>query len=275
MSVYGQMQIPCVTKKEKIDLSCSCKKTKSCYKPLKKVDKKIYKMGGQTKVDKKLTSVVMKSHNLEEKLWGGQLTTKSKDFNELTKLNSKLSKARKKRVKAYEKALKKKGVKKWKMKDRIAAANKLLLKTIPNSKREELVKNGFKGEFANYVAEQSGMKGYVPISASTTGGRVILARDDGGSMDEIANVQTTSSKGKNTNNGLAYQDTSDAAFQAKRKNYKYDTIIKNPDVSIFRVISNRYTNIQDRLDQNVITKSIHGIDKDKLIKSMAEIMNNG
>lgn len=268
-TVFAQYKFPCVNNKSQLDLSCSCKKSKSCYKPLKKVDKKIYKLGTQTKMDKKLTKVVMRAYKAEEQLFSGKIKPTNKQFKALDKLNGKLGKIRKKKVKQYEKYLKRKGAKMWKMKDRMAYANKKLLKEIPKSKRDKLLKSGFQSSFAKFFADKSGMKGYVPMKSDPKSG--VLIAQDKKSIDDSNDEPTTA---KTTDNKEYTVDTKGIA-RTRSKNFKYDTITKKPEVSIFKVISNRYGLVSDRLDQKAISKSVHGADKKELIKSLSNFLNKG
>lgn len=269
LSAFSQFKNPCISKDEKIDLSCRCRLTKSCYKPLKKVDKKIYKMGGQTPMDKKLTKVVFKSHKLDEKLFSGQLKDDSKEVKSLIKLNKKLSKINAKKLKAYEKLLKSKGVKKWKMKDRVKAANKLLLKTIPKGKKEILEKNGFGNDFAKFIAKKSGITDYVPLKTNTKGNKIILAREDGKRIEEIQNSNVTD---KTNSSPFVNQDASKLVEKSKDKKYKFNTINKNAQLSLFKIISNRYSLIHKRLDQKAISGFVGAEEKKKIIDSIIEML---
>lgn len=266
---YAQYKVPCLTKKTTLDLSCSCKKTKSCYHPLKKVDRKIYKRLHNNRINRKLTKIAMKAHDAESGLYSGKIQPDGKEFKALDKLNTKLSKARKQRVKRYEKFLKKKGSKKWKMKDRIAIANKRLLKNIPKEKLKRLQKSGFQTSFAKFFAEKSGIKGFTPYRTNPKNG-VILAAED----DDEAPIQVNTQSGTDASANTEFAINQQGLDEARKKKYKFDTIIKKPEASLFKVISNRYVLVIDRLDQRTIARASRGVSKEELISSIKSFLKS-
>ena len=270
-NAYSQFKVPCLTNKTQLDLSCACKKTKSCYSPLKKVDKKIYKLGSQSKMDKKLTKIVLRASKAEEALYGGKISPNDKQFKSLDKLNIKLGKARKKSVKKYEAFLRKKGAKMWKMKDRISYANKKLIEGIPLKKRNKLLKSGFQSSFAKFVAKNIGMKGFVPYRTDPKNGIIIAELDENKDLSSEKSIKIA---GKNPDNSKYTVDTKNLD-RTNKKNFKYNTIINKPESSIFKIISNRYALISNRLDQRAVSKSLNGANKFEILESFKNLLNKG
>jgi len=267
----AQIKNPCINNKMNVDFSCQCITTNSCYKSMSKIDKKVYKRNIKTKFDKKLFSIVKKAYKLEDDLFSRKVDITDKRFKEIAKTNAKLSKYNNKKRKAYEKMLKAKGAKTWRIKDRVQKVKNLWKRLIPKDRYDYLLKYGPENSLGKMMAKNAGVQGF---SGARLGGNSLKATED---LIKAQIVNSTKVAAEEViSDDMGTKDVITAAREAKNslknKNYKVNDI-HLAHKSIWKVLSARYIRVQNRLDKNAILAGSQIINKDNVQKSIIEQLN--
>jgi len=238
---------------------------------MSKIDKKVYKRGIKTKLDKKLFNIVKKAYKLEDDFFSRKVDHKDKRFKELDKTNAKLSKYNLKQRKKYEKMLKAKGAKVWRIKDRVKKIKNLWKKLIPKDRYEYLMKYGPENSLGKMMAKNAGIQGY---AGNGVGSNSLKATKDlvKAQIVESVNRKTEDVISDDMGTKKVIDAAREAQSQLKNKNYKVNDI-HLAHKSIWKVLSARYIRVQDRLDKDVILTGSKSINKSNVQKSILEQLN--
>lgn len=257
----------------KLDLACSCVARNSCYQAMSKIDKKVYKHKVKTKTGKKLYKLVKEAYDAETKLFSRQVKADGKLMKDLGKKNKKLDRIVAKRLKWYESFLKVKGAKKWKMKDRVKVMNKHYLQKISKKEQARLKREGIFGKMQAMLKSKliGGAYGdYVSGTGNLASTRNQVVKDF------VNNIDVSTKEVANSDNPLDRNNTDlEARANAmKKKKFKFDTIIKKKKISIFKVISRRYTVVINSQRLRIPTKEglVTPKQRKKILSGFAELI---
>lgn len=270
------MSTPCLTDKEALDLSCSCKKSNSCYKAMSKVEQKIFKAKVKSKTDKQIFNFASEGYKLSSKILSREIDLDGIEMKKFEKQGLKLSKVTDKSIKWYEKFLKSKGAKQWKIKDRAAAINKAYLNTVPKDTKDKLDQGSFFQRMSNFLKSKlTGTQVETDFKSNVIASNNDIESEVNEEITPSEFVEKANSDPTTRNNSLVEAK----ANQMRRKNFKFDTIIKNKNVSIFKIISRRYYNVASRdllsINATAADSRVQLSEKDKkrILSGFSELIN--
>lgn len=235
----------CIGNKKSVDANCACKRNNTCFKYESAKNKKWYNSVFKSKVSKQLLKVKYDSDKLIEKLFTGELSPYDPALDKMYTKYDKIEKIKNKGMKKYEANLKKRGVKRWKVSNRVNSIKKVY-KNLKGDKSLITEMNKVTGSKLN-IRPQINIREQIAKSKKTQS--VAVNKE---SATESANTKKEQPK-----DTIASKDSiKQAQLQADRmrkKNFKFDTIIKDRDKSIFEFISSRYQRLKSKLDIKVNT----------------------
>jgi hypothetical protein len=198
-------------------------------------------------------------------VFNGKLDLKKFPYKKIKATNDKLSKINKKLQRRVEKFYKKKGIKPYKLADRVKLIDKKFKKTL-GKKNIEMIESGqFKLDFAGLAEGTIGNQSYDSNlfgfdSGSSRSPASIAPKDKvSKEKEEIGNLLNTNDPQKRVRKGKK-RFSDEELIAASKKKFKVNTIRKNKEVNIFKYVSEAYKRALPRLDQNVI-KSHKASDK--------------
>jgi hypothetical protein len=248
----------CINNKKTVEADCKCRQNNSCFKYESAKNKKWYSSVFKSKVSKQLLKVKYDSDAMIEKLFSGEMSPYDPALDKMFTKYDKIEKIKDRGLKRYEANLKKRGVKNWKVENRIKVIKKAY--------------NGIKGD-KNILDEMNKVTGgklkvspRININSPTS---IKKLKDKKKAKDVIAAGTTTKKTNTKPTSTIASADSIKAAQEEARrmrnKNFKFDTIIKEKDKSIFDFISSRYQKVKSKLNLKA-QSTLPAKDKAKLVE---------
>lgn len=241
-NIFAQAIVPCVTRTGKIDLSCGCAKKKTCMQAMDNREKKAVKslnakIGHDNFVMKNIKTS-MPALKQMKKVFNGQVDVHNFPHEKINKISAKLDKINKKLIKAVEKRYKEKGIKTYKIKDRVKKLNGRIEKILGDQAVTALKNNQVQ------VTPENIFQGSKPkVLASSSGGT-----RPGDQGDTATSISDTSKLEKNkkqvaqnkVSNEFSLRASQEEVNRMKNKKFAIDTVIKDSSKDIFMIISKRY-----------------------------------
>jgi hypothetical protein len=263
----------CITKKTRIDVNCSCRKTKSCLKfdskNYKRQEKNAKKAAGKnaSKIYKKTKHAIKGA----DSIFDGTINPRKLDIKKFQKIDNQLTKVNKKMIKRLEKRYKAAGMKHSSFNKLKKYIDKTMDKAVPKHVQNYVEKYGIP---TGAIKESFG------LSTSALGSNFGSSPDK--SVEAIRNI----SQGKPAemdagpqaiDPNLSKEEKERLLAQRKAdefrkgKKYKFNDIHPN-HVSLFKVISLRYLSIKGRLDQKAIMRDTLRIDKKGVRRQLSNMI---
>lgn len=236
---YAQAIVPCVTKNGTIDLSCRCQAKKTCMRAMDKKEKanlrKLSKRVGKKDYILKSKKISMPGLKAMGQAFSGHIDLSKIPNPKLEKVSAKLSKINKKLIKKAERQLKKKGVKTYRIADRVKKYNQRIEKVL-GLKAVKAIKDGKIKLSPEAMFEGKSGKGFGLVLADSkksngkTKGKN-KSKNGKDPSEEEEKLASSSEIAANQKEQLA---------NVRRKKYKFNDINNDPNKDLFSIISARY-----------------------------------
>jgi len=250
MMISFSLQAICITNKTRIDTDCNCKKNNSCLKYNSKNLKR--QMSNSTKVSgkkvKKVYSKVMPAYNGADSLFNGTVNSKDIDIEKFKKVDKQFSKLNTKMIKSLEKQYKASGSKQHSFSTLKKYVGKIVNKAIPQNIRNYVERNGISVSAISKVYGISS-KSLGEKFGSSAESSIAAIKNISEGIPPGEKIESIQLNKRLTDEEIAKRQAADALRSGKK--YKINDI--HPvHKDIWRVISVRYSSLQNRLDQRAI-----------------------
>lgn len=271
-------KLPCIDRNGNMDLTCQCAKKKNCMPAMSKTEKLGIKKlnekvpGGNVM---KMTKIALPAYKELNNVFNGKFDPKKFPYKKLKEANAKLDRVNKKLTPITEKLYQKLGIKPYKTAERVKMREKILKKQL-GKKNMELIESGKIG--LNIAALVEGRP--VMQNNSKTASKNIASTKDVPQKDakeiEMSKIKSIMETGdeKNVKIDTKKRFTDEELIAAANKKFKYFTVRKKDEGSIFSFISEAYRKNLNNLDRNAMKSTTSDREMDFIETQKRQFIRN-